>query len=190
MARPRSEDKQHAILGAAIQVIAELGVAAPTARIAKLAGVAEGSLFTYFATKDVLLNQLYLALKGELREVMLADYPAGASLRDRAWHVWRAYVDWGVAWPEKRKTMAQLNVSERVTAQTKTEGTLAFADVLAMIRDSMATGALRAQPPAFVSAMMGALADTTMDFMINEPQSANAYRQGGFDGFWHAISTP
>ncbi|HYS81455.1 MAG TPA: helix-turn-helix domain-containing protein, partial [Anaeromyxobacteraceae bacterium] len=64
MARPKSEDKRNALLAAATQVIAELGVSAPTARIAQVAGVAEGTLFTYFRTKDELLNELYLALKG------------------------------------------------------------------------------------------------------------------------------
>jgi hypothetical protein len=44
MARPRSEDKRNAILNPATQVIAVDGVSAPTARIAKIAGVAEGTL--------------------------------------------------------------------------------------------------------------------------------------------------
>jgi AcrR family transcriptional regulator len=51
MARPRSEDKRNAILEAATEVVAEQGVSAPTARIAKRAGVAEGTLFTYFENK-------------------------------------------------------------------------------------------------------------------------------------------
>src|SRR5579864_320739 len=78
MARPRSEDKRNAILAAAAQVIAEQGIGAPTARIARLAGVAEGTLFTYFDTKDELLNQLYLEIKAELREAMMATYPKTA----------------------------------------------------------------------------------------------------------------
>ena len=49
MARPRSEDKRTAILEAATEVVAELGIGAPTAKVAKGAGVAEGTLFTYFA---------------------------------------------------------------------------------------------------------------------------------------------
>jgi AcrR family transcriptional regulator len=51
MARPKSEDKRNAIMAAAIRVIAAQGLAAPTATIAKEAGVANGSLFNYFETK-------------------------------------------------------------------------------------------------------------------------------------------
>ena len=68
MARPKSEDKRTAILEAATEVVAMLGVSAPTAKIAKGAGVAEGTLFTYFANKDELLNRLYLELKMDLRD--------------------------------------------------------------------------------------------------------------------------
>ena len=58
MARPRSEDKQIALLEAATNVVAEQGLGAPTSLIAKRAGVAEGTLFRYFATKDELLTCL------------------------------------------------------------------------------------------------------------------------------------
>ncbi len=93
MARPRSEDKRHAILAAASETIAVLGLGAPTARIAKLAGVAEGTLFTYFATKDDLLNQLYLDLKLELRAVMMPAFPKHESTKAKARHIWGKNVE-------------------------------------------------------------------------------------------------
>ena len=56
-------------------MVAMLGVSAPTAKIAKGAGVAEGTLFTYFANKDELLNRLYLELKMDVRDAMMTGYP-------------------------------------------------------------------------------------------------------------------
>jgi AcrR family transcriptional regulator len=188
MARPKSEDKRNAILAAAAEVVAEQGLGAPTARIAKLAGVAEGTLFTYFDNKDELLNQLYLDIKSELREVMMTTYPKQASVRDRAQHVWDKFVDWGVAQPQKRRAMAQLSVSERLTDCTRATGMQSFADINAMIQASVASGALRDQPPAFVSAIMAALAETAMDFIAREPNNAGRYRKAGFEAFWHAIA--
>jgi AcrR family transcriptional regulator len=190
MARPRSEDKRNAILAAAVQVIAEQGIGAPTARIAKLAGVAEGTLFTYFDTKDELLNQLYLEIKAELREVMMDKYPKAGSLQKRAHHVWNSYVDWGVAQPDKRRAMAQLAVSDRISTHARAAGMQAFAEVTTMIEDSIAKGALRDHPPAFVSAILGALAETTMEFIAREPAHAERYRSAGFEAFWHAIARP
>ena len=79
MARPRSEDKRAAILEAAAEAVAVLGVSAPTAKIAKGAGVAEGTLFTYFANKNELLNQLYLELKTDLGNAIMTGYPSGGA---------------------------------------------------------------------------------------------------------------
>jgi AcrR family transcriptional regulator len=66
MSRPKSDEKRSAILDAATRIIVTQGLSAPTAGIAKEAGVANGSLFTYFETKTDLFNQLYLELKIEM----------------------------------------------------------------------------------------------------------------------------
>ncbi len=187
MARPRSEDKRQAILDAATRLFAEQGLQASTAAIAKAAGVAEGTFFTYFPSKDDLLNRLYLELKGGLRAVMVAAYPRGESMRNQIRHAWQAYVQWGAAHPEKRRVMAKLSLSERVSPQARAEGMQAFEDINAMLMESIAQGVLRDQPPAFVSAILTALADTAMDFMVRYPQQADQYSASGFEAFWNAI---
>jgi AcrR family transcriptional regulator len=71
MSRPRSDKKRSAILEAATRIIVMQGLSAPTAGIAKEAGVANGSLFTYFETKTDLLNHLYLVIKAEMASATL-----------------------------------------------------------------------------------------------------------------------
>src|ERR1700676_1204429 len=115
MAKPKSEDKRNAILSAAAQVFAERGLSAPTAAITKAAGIAEGSLFTYFKTKDDLINALYRELKLELADSMMSDFPRKKNVRTRLRHVWDRYVNWGIANSEQRKVLAQLQVSEVLT---------------------------------------------------------------------------
>lgn len=188
MARPRSEDKRNAILDAAITVFAEQGASAPTARIARQAGVAEGTLFTYFESKDVLLNALYLMLKSGLREQMLEGYPHRASARERARHAWNGYVDWSVAHPEGRKVMAQLMVSERITDHSKAEGSAPFGGIQDMLKEAMAKGVLREMSPGFVGALLTSMAEATVTFIEREPKQAESYRSAGFEAFWNAIS--
>ena len=166
MARPLSEEKRSAILGAATAVVAALGVSAPTAKIAKDAGVAEGTLFTYFPSKDELLNRLYLELKMDLRDAMMTGYPAGKRLIDRSRHVWDRYIGWGSAHPLKRRAVRQLAVSDRITEECKKLLGDAFGEFNDMMRECAAGGAMRHQPPSFVSAILSAIADTTMDFKI------------------------
>lgn len=84
MARPKSEDKKQALLEAATAAFAQSGIAASTALIARNAGVAEGTLFRYFATKDDLLNALYLHLKQDLARpcwrISIAPSPSQKSI--------------------------------------------------------------------------------------------------------------
>ncbi len=188
MARPKSEDKRTAILEAATEAVAGLGVSAPTAKIAKGAGVAEGTLFTYFANKDELLNGLYLELKMDLRDAVSTGYPAGKSLFDRSRHFWDRYIGWGSAHPLKRRAIQQLAVSDRITEETKKLVGDAFGEFKDMMRECASGGAMRHQPPSFVSAILGAIADTTMDFIAREPAHAKRYTKAGFDAFWNAVA--
>ncbi len=120
MARPKSEDKRNAILDAATRLFADRGLtAAPTSEISKQAGVAEGTLFTYFHTKDDLINALYREIKLELADAMMSDFPRKKNVRTRLRHVWDRYVNWGIANPKQRKALAQLQVSEVVTKESK-----------------------------------------------------------------------
>ena len=84
MARSKSDDKREAILSAAISAFADGGLSAPTSAISKAAGVAEGTLFTYFPTKDDLLNALYRQIKLELAEVLMSGFARKPAESSRA----------------------------------------------------------------------------------------------------------
>jgi len=53
MPRPKTGDKRAAMFRAATNMIAEDGISASIASVAKAAAVAEGSLFRYFADKEL-----------------------------------------------------------------------------------------------------------------------------------------
>jgi AcrR family transcriptional regulator len=188
MTRPRSGDKRNAILAAATNIIAEQGLSAPTAKIARAAGVADGSLFTYFPDKDELLNQLYLELKADMRKRMTSSSPRARSLKQRAHQVWNGYIDWGISFPAKRRAMAQLTVSDRVTEKSRLAGTEGFDDATSVMQQITAQGGLRDRPAAFASSIMVSLAETTMDFISRYPKEAARYRDAGFQAFWNAVS--
>lgn len=105
MARPKSEDKKQALLEAATQAIAQSGIAASTAVIARNAGVAEGTLFRYFATKDELINTLYLHLKQDLCQSMIMELDRSitdAKMMTR--FIWNSYISWGLNHPAPSAT--------------------------------------------------------------------------------------
>lgn len=188
MARPRSHDKRNAILAAASQAFAERGLGATTARIARLAGVAEGTVFTYFDTKDVLLNELYLTLKAGLRQAMMADFPRDGTPEQRVAHAWNGYVDWGMASPADREALRQLTVSGRVDAEHRAAGSQGFDEIGALLRERLVDSNLSAQEAqAFQGALFVSMAETAMEFISRNPNQADAYRVAGFQALWAAL---
>ena len=190
MARPKSEDKRNAILEAATRLFAERGLtAAPTSEISKQAGVAEGTLFTYFETKDDLINALYQEIKLELADAMMSDFPRKKNVRSKLQHVWDRYVNWGIAHPKQRKALAQLQVSEALTKESRKAGGAPFVEFQTMIRDAIDGRVFRHDLPAeLISQSLAALVEATVDLTVSNPSKANKYRGTGFEMFWHGIT--
>src|ERR1700704_2961193 len=184
MAKPKSEDKRNAILSAATQVFAERGLSAPTAAITSAAGVAEGSLFTYFKTKDELINALYREIKLELADAMMSGFPRKKSVRHRVKHVWNGYVNWGVTNPSQQRVLKQIQVWGGLTEESKKAGLAPFTEVERMADDAVAQRIYKDIPQPFIVAALGALAEMTMEFMRQEPERANMYRIAGFEILW------
>jgi AcrR family transcriptional regulator len=190
VARPKSEDKRSAILDAATRLFAERGLAAaPTSEISKRAGVAEGTLFTYFETKDDLINSLYREIKLELADAMMSDFPRKKNVRTRLRHVWDRYVNWGIANPKHRKVLAQLQVSEVLTKESKDAGGAPFVEFQTMIRDAIEQRVFRNDLPAeLISKSLATLVEATIDLTLSKPSKADKYRDSGFQMFWAGIT--
>ena len=129
MARLKSEDRRNAILSATTEVVAERGVGASTSAIAGVAGVGEGSLFTYFKSKDELLNVLYREIKLDMANAMMSGFPRRLSVRHRLQHVCNGYVDWGVQNPSQNRALRQIGMWAGLTEESKTAGSAPFLEI-------------------------------------------------------------
>lgn len=183
MARPLSPEKQNAILRAALEVVAVEGLSASTARIARKAEVAEGTIFTYFATKEVLLNELYIDLKKDLAAAVGRRFPAGLGSREKIRHLWTSYIRWGAADPLKHRALRQLAVSEHVSEASREVGRKCVGQFSQALQEIPRAG----QDSDFTGALMAALADMTLDFIAREPRRVRHYTELGFGAFWRAL---
>lgn len=188
MARPKSEDKRNALMAAATHVIAAQGLSAPTAVIAREAGVSNGSLFTYFDTKADLFNKLYLELKSGMATASLAGLPVDAPLREQFFHMWSNWMRWATSNPERRRALTLLDVSDEITQEARAASHQAMAEVAGMLEEARSRGPTRDAPMEFVVEMMNSLAEATMDFTINDPANADAHCRVGFDALWRIVN--
>jgi AcrR family transcriptional regulator len=186
MARSKDEDKRKAILDAALRVFAEHGIAsAPTAAISKAAGVAEGTLFTYFKTKDELMNELYLELRQEFSR-HLPDFPHGDDPRTRLKYIWEKYLELGAAHPERLKVLAQLRASGKLFRENETPP-LALVEVIKIAREVSAGTELANVSTEYLVLMVRAQLEITVEFINAHPESAEC-RELGFGMLWRGLT--
>jgi AcrR family transcriptional regulator len=189
MARPKSDDRRASLLEAATAVFAENGISAPTSLITKTAKVSEGSLFTYFKTKEELINALYRELRLDLAGAVTRDFPRKASVRDRLEHVFSRYVAWGVENPVARKALKHVSMSNVITSEVRAESGVLFAEVERLQTDAVSQRKLQQLPAAMASQALNALAEMTMDLVARQPDQAGELTAAGFQMLWGALTS-
>lgn len=192
MARPLSEQKRKAILCSAAKMIASLGTSASTAKIAEAAGVAEGTLFTYFATKEVLLNQLLLEIETGLAQVLTtstASLMTNQSPRERVQCIWNCLIEWGKTHPVQRRAMRQLKASERMSDETRRRCNALFSETRKAIEDSLEGYADPKRTSFYIEHVLMGLAEVVIEAMTADSQGHKNYKQAGFDLFWQGIKS-
>ena len=183
------EDKEKAILDAAVTVFAERGFwNTPTSLISKTARVAEGTLFNYFATKDDLINAVYLAIKGELAEELMGSFFAHETFRDKMRDNWNRYIEWGIRNSQKFNVLQQISTSYQLDANVKAQGMEPFVEIERLARESIAKGEIHDYPVEYLAAMIDTQSAMTVRLIGMNPQQSAAYKRIGFEILWNGVT--
>jgi TetR/AcrR family transcriptional repressor of multidrug resistance operon len=88
--KPKDDEKLAAIAKAAFALVEKVGLSGLTmADIARAAGIATGTLYVYYSSKDELINALYRSSKTAAVVRLLEGYDARLPFRSRARIFWR-----------------------------------------------------------------------------------------------------
>lgn len=91
--RPKIKDKRSAILQAALKVFAEGGVnGVPMPVLAQQANVGTGTIYRYFESKELLVNELFREQKQVISQRLYGDLDLQRPVRELFDEVWRRMV--------------------------------------------------------------------------------------------------
>jgi TetR/AcrR family transcriptional regulator, repressor of fatR-cypB operon len=80
----KGPDKRREIIQAALELIAEHGFhGAPMSMIAEKAGVAAGTIYLYFSSKDSLINEMYVEIEEDAIKAVNKGYDCTQSIREK-----------------------------------------------------------------------------------------------------------
>lgn len=187
MARPKSDTKRKAILEAAMELFADRGIGhTPTSAISSSAGIAEGTLFTYFKSKDELINELFRELRKEMDRELL-NYPFTADARSRLRFVWDRYLNLALKFPKRLQVLRQLRASGRLLKDAESPN-MTIMELLHTTREAAEMGGIRKVSAEFLVLMFRAQAEATVEFIGAHPDSAAESRELGFVLVWRGLT--
>ena len=192
MSRRRNPAYSGVLLSAATHVIADQGLGVATATIAKQAGVSAGTLFNYFQSKPVLVNELYVSLKCEMGNVAIDGLPVEANPHDQLRHVW----DGGSAGRRTRRRSdapSRISTSRRTSPRrVATRSIRALAGTAELLERCRATDRCKTYRP--VSSCGSSTESQTRPSTTSSPSPARGSATNdlrtcaAFDAIWRAIA--
>jgi AcrR family transcriptional regulator len=88
--KPKDDDKLQAIAAAAFALVEKTGLSGLTiANVARTAGIATGTLYVYYSSKEELINDLFRRSKIAAAGRLLEGFDAKSPFRSRARILWR-----------------------------------------------------------------------------------------------------
>jgi AcrR family transcriptional regulator len=185
------KDKRTAILESALKLFTERGFhGTSTAQISKEAGVATGTLFNYFPTKEDLINSLYFEVKGDLSHAMGKDIEVGSTFKDKLKKIWSNLVKWGVETQEEFLFVGQFCSSPYITKFTRDEVMKEYVFLHDLVDEGIKTGEVRDFSSELIISMFYQASRTVVNFILDSDSSLNENKiiEDGFQIIWRGLA--
>ncbi len=116
--KPKDEAKARELLAATLEEVEKVGlVGLSIEAVARRAGVATGTVYTYYKSKEALLEALYVATKSELAGLVFRD--EGLPIRIAFSRMVAAFLDYVIEHHAEMVFMAQMANSPYLSARTR-----------------------------------------------------------------------
>lgn len=186
-------DKRTQIIEATIELFANNGFwNTPTSQITKHAQVSTGTLFNYFSSKDVLIDEVYLQLKQEQAAHISAGYPYDGSVKERAEHICFRYIDWGVHHNTRYKLLQQMKLSDMISEEMKLRSMSEWTFAAGLTPEGIESGLYRGATAEYINQIIFALLEASVSYataheLRDMPLTKHITRT--FDILWAGITS-
>ncbi|NKF49661.1 TetR/AcrR family transcriptional regulator [Shewanella sp. WXL01] len=184
-------DKRQAVLDAALTLFVENGFhGTSTASIAKHAGVATGTLFHHFATKDAILTELFVTIKTRFASEITSKAALNGDFEHDANALWQQAIDWALANPLQQAFFLHFSLSSEIPSNTRN---MAMHDILGFLVDMLKQGQQQGELCQYPIELMLENCHgqylAAIRFFTDNPQLGidPNHRNASFQLFWRAI---
>ena len=182
--------KRERIIEAAFKLFCENGFhSTSTAIISKEAGVATGTLFLYFRSKDELINALYREAKQEMAAVLQANIPAGAPFEQQLRHFWNRAISWALENKFAFRFLMMYSNSPFISCLTREEAASTFQFTKCLIEKAIKEDRITALDSNLFLSLFSAQLSATISYLARQPDLLNQQPviDQTFGAFWKGV---
>ncbi|MEI6859559.1 MAG: TetR/AcrR family transcriptional regulator [Shewanella sp.] len=187
----QTSDKKQAILDTALALFVSQGFyATSTASIAKQAGVATGTLFHHFSSKDKLMNHLFLNIKQEFADAIQASITNSGDLQQDAKHLWTSAIQWAIDNPLKQAFFQQYSMSPSIAPEVRDQAMNSILGFMAkLMQKGQILGLLANYPLALMQDNSHGQFLAATRFFLDNPEKWQdpQHQEASFLLFWNAM---
>lgn len=183
--------KRQDILDTAVDLFVRQGVDnTPTAQICKVAGVATGTLFHHFHSKEEILTTLVLDIRESVHSAIMSSSQHIDDFKARFEAMWLAFNRWAIEHPNQFQFRAQIEARINLDERTQKQVDKLQGEYQEITRMGIEQGALKSLPVDFLTGLVHALGLHMAAYFVENPQrfSDVAFRQHCFSCAWQAIA--
>jgi AcrR family transcriptional regulator len=185
-------DKRQQILEAALKLFVAYGFhGTPTSLISKEAGVANGTLFHYFATKDELVIALYVTIKSRMAVYLSEQAGEHNTFKDTFGEQYIAAVFWALDNPLEFRFTEQFKTSPFFAQIAPKELEDSLKPYYEMLQKGIDTGIIKPQPVDLLFTLISSQTSGLNQYLINRPVSKAKQHQiirDTFEMLWAMIT--
>lgn len=182
-------DKEKKILDTALKLFVEFGFhGTPTSKIAKEAGVANGTLFHYFTTKETLIKELYVSIKNELNQLLATQANPNDSIKGAFRKLYFSTINWALVSQDKFYYIQQVHFSPHL-AQIPAEVLHEQSKMhIAFIEKVKVSGNVKIMPNELLYTLVNSQIMGIYQYVLTQPidQHQDIIEQG-FEMIWDLI---
>jgi len=140
----QSSDKVERIFEATFELVAEHGIHnTPVSAISKRSGVATGTIYHYFDSKETLINALYLSLKESMLQAVMAGHDAERGYKARFFRIWLNYYNYLATNGDVLRFVEQCASVPIITAETQQQVDAIVSPLLTFFEQGIRGGTLK-----------------------------------------------
>lgn len=127
-----------------LHLIVKQGIqATPMSQVVKVSGVAAGTIYHHFSSKEEIVNELYLNLKKEFGKALTENISENYTYPEKFFQIWRNLYDYFCENETAFHFAEQLGHCTMITAETKQKGEVYYLPIVEFFADGISRNILR-----------------------------------------------